>query len=249
MTSGRWLERFSSAKIAILLFFAIALCVGALPSYLRGHLPSTSAIDPVQLKSINAIVDNGLTIDGWDNTEVTTLKLGSYTWLQQTLQGKEATPYAQRQVLLFAHPQKSPSGTSSLPQTEWSDIEGVISRQGQAKLDSWDWLSFAAMPDGTGGEPAGSIHARFYRVITARQTYAAVAWYDWYEGGHYSGARWFLADLQAQVAGTRRPWAAVVVLIPIEVRGNIEESRELAMELAQSVHVALGDAGLATAAP
>jgi cyanoexosortase B-associated protein len=107
------------------------------------------------------------------------------------------------------------------------------------------------MPDGTEGAEgrAENIHTRFYRVVTAQQTYAAVAWYDWYEGGHYSGARWFLADLQAQIAGTRRPWVAVVVLIPIEVRGNIEESRELAMELAQSVHFALGDAGLAEAAP
>ncbi len=251
MTSGRWLERFSSAKIAILLFFTIALCVGALPSYLRGHLPSASVIDHVQLKSINAIVDDGLTLEGWNNTEVTTLKLGSYTWLQQTIQGEDATPYAQRPALFFVHPQKSPTGTSSLPQTEWSDIEGVISRQGSAKLDSWDWLSFEAVPDATDSPKtrAGMIHARFYRVVTSQQTYAAVAWYDWYEGGHYSGARWFLADLRAQIAGTRQPWVAVALLIPIEVRGNIEESRKLATDLAQTIHVALGDAGLADAAP
>jgi cyanoexosortase B-associated protein len=251
MTSGRWQDRFSSAKIAILLFFAIVLCVGALPSYLQGQLPSASTIGNAQLQAINAIMDDGLTLEGWDNKEVTTLELGSYTWLQQTIQGQDATPNAQRQALLFVHPQKSPSGTSSLPQTEWSDIEGVLSRQGMAKLDAWSWLSFPAVPRTSDGAKTGSemIHARFYRVVTSPQTYATVAWYDWSEGGHYSGARWFLADLRAQIAGTRRPWAAVTFLIPIEARGNIEESRDFATDLAQTIHIALGDAGLAEAAP
>lgn len=252
MTSGRWLERFSSAKIAILLFFVIALFVGALPSYLRGNLPSASVIDNAQLKAINAIVEDGLTLEGWENNEVTNMELGSYTWLQQTIQGKEATPYAQRQALLFVHPQKAPSGTSSLPQTEWSDIEGVLGRQGNAKLDSWGWLSFPVVPEVTDDSSESSnelIHARFYRAVTPQQTYAATAWYDWSKGGNYSVARWFLADLRAQIAGTRRPWAAVVLLIPIEVRGSIEASRELATDLAQTIHIALGDAGLADAAP
>jgi cyanoexosortase B-associated protein len=251
MTSSRWLERLSSAKIAILLFFAIALLVGALPSYLQGRLPSASTIGEVQLKSIKAILTDGLTIDGWQNLNITELELGSYTWLQQTVRGEETTPYAQREALLFVHPQQSPSGTSSLPQTEWSDIEGVLSRQGHTKLDSWQWLSFGAASDATTSPKvkAGTIHARFYRIVTPQQTYAAVSWYDWSEGGHYSGAHWFMADLWAQIAGTRQPWAAVALLIPIEVRGEIAESRELATSLARSIHVALLDAGLAEASP
>jgi cyanoexosortase B-associated protein len=119
------------------------------------------------------------------------------------------------------------------------------------KLDAWNWLSFPAVPRTSDGSKADSdlIHARFYRVVTPQQTYATVAWYDWSEGGHYSGAHWFLADLRAQIAGTRRPWAAVTLLMPIEARGNIEASRDLATNLAQTIHIALGDAGLAEAAP
>ena len=253
MTSSRWLERLSSAKIAILLFFAIALLVGALPSYLQGRLPSASTIGEVHLRSLKAIPTQGVTIDGWLNLNTTPLILGSYTWLQQTIRGKDNTPYAQREALLFVHPQQSPTGTSSLPQTEWSDIEGIMSRQGDTKLDSWRWLSFDAVSATKAGQrpnvKAGTIKARFYRVVTPPQTYAAAAWYDWSEGGHYSGAHWFMADLWAQIAGTRQPWAAAVVLLPIEVRGDIEASREVMTSLAKSVHTALLQAGLAEAAP
>ncbi|MGD1904012.1 MAG: cyanoexosortase B system-associated protein [Geitlerinemataceae cyanobacterium] len=248
MTSGRLPKWLTSAQAAIALFFAIALVVGALPPYFQGKLPTDSTIQEVQLKTLKSIVQDGLEIENWSVVDASQLTLGPYEWLQQVVRADPETPHAEREALLLIHPQKSATGTSSLPQTEWSDIEGLLGGQGDLELDNWNWMEFPVL-DADGQESGGTVNARFFRTWTPAQTYATTAWYAWPNGGHYSGARWFLTDLGAQLSGTRQPWAAVAVLVPIEVRGDIEGAREVATDLAQAIHTALRQSGLVEAIP
>jgi len=259
MVSSRLFNQFQPIQWAILLFLVVMIGLGALPAYFKGHVPGDHPIAKTNMKPLETLAQQGLTIDGWEELEQSTLNLGSAPWSHQTFKATGDTPATQnlksKVAVLFLHPQSEPEGTAAQPQAEWSDFESnLLGNQGGVKLDQWRWLKFKVNDDhpnsaattntdqttaeATEAKPY-TVEARFFRAWTPEQTYAIAAWYAWSDGGSYDLDDWFWADLTAQFRRQRQPWAAVVVLVPIETWGDIEPTRDAILALAQTTQQTL----------
>ena len=242
-----------SAQIMVLVLMVLLLIVGALPGYLRGSW-SWSDLPPVQtISQLKTIQAEGLNLSNWNTLEHRQLNLSQKQWVVQTLQQGDQT------AILMVLPQIY---YKDHPQVEWMDMNGFQSW----KTDNHRSVTVEVDSPHPETDALIDIKTRFFRSLTPatnnlltwlwsscpsdqlcdiyqpqrrRQTYAVMQWYGWPDGGSPSPGRWFFADRWAQLSGQRAPWAAVMLLIPIEPLGNIESVETTAISLAEDVQTAL----------
>ncbi len=224
----KFLQNYSLARVALLLFMLVLFAVGAVPSYFSGKWAWVSPPNLVNLNEIRELTKTGLTLSGWETSAPQIVKIGGRNWVQQNIQ--EGDRFVGGLLLL------NQTGPMHQPQVEWMDIDGFW----RWKTDSERSLTFEVNPESSpNGDQGVQVKARLLRGWTTAQTYAIAQWYGWPTGGNPAPFSWFWRDRLAQLQGNRLPWVAVNIIIPIEPFGDIESVRPLIESLSQTIQQAL----------
>lgn len=216
--------------LAAIFVLAIAL-TQALPHYFTGAWAWTHPPQVKQLEQLQALQKQGLTVPDWQPLSQEAMRLGGHRWsVQQFVAPTPQLPTTDMTVVLMLRPQLE---NTDQPQIDWVNIGSEFGWT----ADSDRWIEFSA--------PAPSGHstlvqARFLRYWDHSQTYAAVQWYAWSNGGSANSSRWFWVDQVSQWRDRQRmPWVAVSLLIPIEPLGELDATRAIAQSLGQTVQSTL----------
>ncbi|MBR8827268.1 MAG: cyanoexosortase B system-associated protein [Gomphosphaeria aponina SAG 52.96 = DSM 107014] len=207
----------SIAAIALLILLT---AIGAIPGYISGNWSWANLPPVTNLSQIRNLRQTGLTLPNSKTVGQKKIALGAHQWLAQIIQKSGEKP-----VILLLQTQDD---HREQPEVEWMDINGFE----RWKTDSYRQLNFPV-------DREYKVKARFFRAWNQRQTFAVVQWYATPQGGNYSPAWWFWADQLAQLRGTRVPWIAVCLQIPMEPLGDLNVATPKAKALAQEVQTAL----------
>ena len=216
--------------LAAIFVLAIAL-TQALPHYLTGEWAWTHPPHVKQLEQLQALQKQGLRVPTWQPLSQEVMRLGGHRWsVQQLVAPTLQLPTADMTVVLMLRPQLE---NTDQPQIDWVNIGSEFGWT----ADSDRWIEFSApAPSGR----STLVQARFLRYWDHSQTYAAVQWYAWSNGGSANASRWFWADQVSQWRDRQRmPWVAVNLLIPIEPLGELDATRAIAQSLGQTVQSTL----------
>ncbi|MEM9904169.1 MAG: cyanoexosortase B system-associated protein [Cyanobacteria bacterium P01_D01_bin.44] len=214
-------------KSLIVAILAILVAVNALPRYFSGQWPWSPAPSVPQIEALRNIRKAGLAIPGWQQVVQETATFGGDTWSVQQF----ASQPAGAPVVLLLRPQAQ---ASDQPEVEWLDLKGAQ----KWTMDSSQRMKIEKAA--TADTSAYQLQANFLRVWNSQQTYAALQWYAWPQGGHPSPSRWFWGDQKAQLQSHQRlPWVAATLLVPIAPLGDSEAARPMIQSLGQQVQTAL----------
>lgn len=249
-------KQFQLPRVVVVLLLLIVLAVGAVPSYLSGHWSWAHPPKISAYKELRSLKKTGLSLPSWQTLNHQQISIGGHKWVAQTLRQQSSAASSVNstpQAILLLLPQ---AGEKSQPEVEWMDINGFQRWQ----TDSLQQIRFnttvenpADAPSPTksqnNAQPQVAVTAQFLRGWTLEQTFAAVQWYAWPNGGSPIPSHWFWADRWAQWHRSRQPWVAVCILLPIEPLGDIASIKPLATDLAQTVQSALLDGPLTSSSP
>jgi cyanoexosortase B-associated protein len=208
--------------------------MGGMPGYFTGRWEWKQPPPVTTLKELKKIRKTGLTIPGWETVQQSEQPVGEHKWSLQIL--KQAN--SQTQVILLLLPQNGPKDQ---PEVEWTEINGW----GKLRWGKWDLAQNRSLEfqvkqsQNSSANSEVPVKARFFRVSTQQDTFAALQWYAFRNGGDPSPLRWFITDQLAQWQKHRTPWVAVSVLIPMEPLGDVETTRTLAQSLGEAVQSTL----------
>ncbi|HEY9837409.1 MAG TPA: cyanoexosortase B system-associated protein, partial [Vampirovibrionales bacterium] len=82
----KFLQNYSLARVALLLFMLVLFAVGAVPSYFSGKWAWVSPPNLVNLNEIRELTKTGLTLSGWETSAPQIVKIGGRNWVQQNIQ-------------------------------------------------------------------------------------------------------------------------------------------------------------------
>ncbi|MEO0456284.1 MAG: cyanoexosortase B system-associated protein [Cyanobacteria bacterium P01_A01_bin.114] len=214
---------FKGLIVAVL---AILVAANALPRYVSGQWPWSPPPSVPQIKVLRTIRETGLAIPGWQQSFHEAISFGGDKWSVQQLSPPTGEP-----MVLLLRPQVQ---STDQPEVEWLDLKGAQ----KWKIDSL--RSLAIDIPATDDAPAYRLPVNFLRAWNTQQTYAALQWYAWPQGGHPSPSRWFWGDQKAQLQHHQRlPWVAVSLMVPIPPLGDIEDAQDVIQPLGQQVQNAL----------
>jgi cyanoexosortase B-associated protein len=230
---SKFLKEKQWTYVAVLLLLLLLLVIGGVPGYLTGRWQWKQPPPVVNLKELKQIRKAGLTLSGWQTVEQTEQSIGEHKWSLQILKKADS----QTQAILLLLPQNGPMDQ---PEVEWTEVNGW----GKSRWGQWDIAQYRSAKLTIKYPAAGSnietrVKARFFRVSTQQETFAALQWYALPDGGDTSPIHWFLADQIAQWHKRRTPWVAVSILIPIEPLGQVETAWPLAQSLGETVQATL----------
>ncbi|MCC5638596.1 cyanoexosortase B system-associated protein [Nostoc sp. CHAB 5844] len=220
--------------IVALVLLLLLLAMGGVPGYFTGRWEWKQPLPVTTLKELRKIRKTGLIIPGWQTVQQTEQQVGEHKWSLQIL--KQAS--SQTQVILLLLPQNGPKDQ---PEVEWTEINGW----GKQRWGKWDIAQNRSVEfqvkqsQNSISNPEVPVKARFFRVSTQQDTFAALQWYAFRNGGDSLPLRWFFTDQLAQWQKRRIPWVAVSILIPMETLGNVETTRSLARSLGEAVQTTL----------
>ncbi|MBT9313300.1 cyanoexosortase B system-associated protein [Leptothoe kymatousa] len=206
-------------KWLVVAILALIITVVALPQYFSAQWPWQSPPDVEQIRDIRALKENGLALEGWSQEFQQKIQLGGDQWsVQQLNRLGEATP---QQMVLFLKPQ---GVSTDQPEVEWIDLQGAqkwqTSNQRRLRVDN--------------------LMLNTFRAWNAAQTFAVAQWYATPQNGHPAPYHWFWRDQQYQWSrGSRLPWVAVSVLIPMPPLGEMAPVYEDLEQLSQQVQASL----------
>ncbi|MEM8639648.1 MAG: cyanoexosortase B system-associated protein [Cyanobacteria bacterium P01_G01_bin.54] len=213
------------SRLAIVLILAVSLLLGAIVAW--PVAPSwRSPLDVPQLSALREVRKQGLDLPDDRTNQVLPLRIGGHKWVAQDLlpkQGKEP-------AALLVRPQADPKDK---PYVDWSDLNGFFDWQ----QDAVQTLT-VSLP-----ESKSPVIARWFiardpqdtQVVHFPQRVAVAQWYAFREGGHPTVFQWFWRDQLAQLRGSREPWVAVSVRLPVKPDITLEETAETMTELVQVV--------------
>ncbi|MGF1567552.1 MAG: cyanoexosortase B system-associated protein [Nodosilinea sp.] len=207
-------------KLGLSLVLAMLVAVMIVPAALTGQWPWVASPQVAQIKPLQMLLKQGLTLPGWVQTSHQVISLNQQDWsLGEYTAEPSLTPAIDRIALLLL-PQP---WHSNQPQVEWLDITGAQRWQIEARQR----LTIA---DGAG--VVAPFQARFFRGQSDHQTFAVLQWYAWPTGGHPSPSHWFWANQGSQLTThTLTPWVAVSLLLPVEPLADISAYQPLVTEL------------------
>ena len=233
MSQLKALDKTPFTRSLLLLLLLLLLSGVTIPSYMKGKWQWKEPPSVPGLKKLQELQGKGIKIPEWETQDQVMMNAGGNKWLLNNLKQGD------REVLFLLRSQR---GEKEQPQVEWMDINGTWRWEVDANVGS----EFVVGELGTGNSELGTrnrgeilVKARYFRGITRQQTYAVMQWYAFPDGGHPSPGHWFWRDRLYQLSGTRQPWVAVCLIIPIEPYGDIEKTRPLAEDLAKKVQAAL----------
>jgi cyanoexosortase B-associated protein len=225
--------------VAVLVLLLILLVVGGVPGYLTGRWQWKQPPSVTNLSQLREIRKTGITLPGWQTVEQAEQQVSTGRWSIQILQKVDSPSRA----ILLLHPQNGPMDQ---PEVEWTDINSW----GKLRWGRWDTAQSRSAeftvkrPSQSGKNNEAKVTARFFRVVTAQETFAVLQWYATPNGGNPSPWRWFLADQLAQWQRNRVPWVSVSIMMPMEPLGQVETTWPLAQSLGETVQATLMDGPL-----
>ncbi|MFZ4665701.1 MAG: cyanoexosortase B system-associated protein [Prochlorotrichaceae cyanobacterium] len=214
-----------------LFLLLLLLGFGAIPHYLSGHGLGSTVPKVEGLKKLQAISQNGLPIPGWDTKKQQLVKVGGKKWSQQVITQTTIDPSVKPlEAIVWLRGQNGPNDR---PQVEWTDLQG-----------EYHWRENPVQTLGL--KTQFVTEARWLRTWWKTKneqifTFAALQWYAWPDGGHWSSNMWFWQDWLARLAGQREPWIAISLLVPMEPLGELDSAQPQMMALAEAVQVALDE--------
>lgn len=245
-------------RLLLVGFLLLLFVAGAIPGYLSGKWEWMQPPSVHRLTEIKQIQERGVELSDWETLQGKKLLISGQKWFRQDVRR------SQRDAEGVSHDGQSATivfmvqnGPMDRPQVEWTDINGYwrwksdserqleftvtaqdIARSHSGAVEGENQFSQNENQNGNRDETR-SVTARFFRTWTPSQTYAAIQWYAWPEGGSPNPSDWFWRDLGAQVRGDRVPWVAVSAILPIEPLGDLERSRADAEALGKDIQAAL----------
>ncbi len=261
-TRRAWMMRLLGA-----IFLLAIATILILPNYVTGNwVWAHPPLVPYQ-SQLNALIDDGLTLPGWQILEQSPATISGHGWSVQAIipnstadlpevlaegssEAVSITPNTPVVVLL--RPQ---TWHRDMPQVEWMDLNGTQNWN----VDQQTTLTFTVTPEMGTPELAPSsdggdtdavrqynsqhpihVRTRFFRGWSRQQTYAVMQWYAWPTGGSPAASQWFWADQKTQLSDRHRmPWVAVSLLVPIKPLGDRQSARGTAQALAQTIQTTL----------
>ncbi|MDJ0675092.1 MAG: cyanoexosortase B system-associated protein [Calothrix sp. MO_167.B42] len=228
MTSSNLFKKNYFSQVAVLLLLLSLLIVGTFPGYFQGKWQWQEPPPVSKLKELKSLRQTGLTIRGWQTVEQQEKTIDKQKWSLQVVKKQGG----KTQAIIMLLPQNGPRNQ---PQVEWTTINGF-----------WDWdiaqyrlAKLSVQPSSDLDEQKNQFQARFFRGSTDRQTFAALQWYAWQNGGHPSPLQWFIVDQKAQWQRQRAAWVAVSIILPMEPLGQVEKYWHEMETLGQQVQTAL----------
>ncbi|MEO0869375.1 MAG: cyanoexosortase B system-associated protein [Cyanobacteria bacterium J06642_11] len=206
-------------KWSIVAVLAVVIAAISIPQYLSAQWPWQSPPEVAQLREIRALRDTGLTLEGWTEDFQQKIPIGGDQWSVQQLTNTDATDAMQ--MVLFLKPQ----GTSKdQPEVEWIDLQGA---------QKWKTSHQRRLQ-------VGDLTLGTFRAWTENQTFAVAQWYAMPQTGHPAPYDWFWRDQGYQWSrGSRMPWVAVSVLLPMPPLGDIAPVYPELEQLSQLVQASL----------
>lgn len=239
------ITRKKTVTLIVIAALAVFIAVSALPRYVSSWPWATPLKVPNQ-SELQAIRDQGLSLEGWQTDEQVRTKIGGDAWSIQQLSPlvdkADSTP-----IFLLLRPQV---WEADQPEVEWLDLKGSQRWQTDSHkklglnvaIDTISDPSASLQDDTNSQNDTNSVRITtdFFRAWSQDQTYAVLQWYAWPTGGSPSPAGWFWADQQLQWRQRKRmPWVAVSLWLPIAPLGEISSHESLATALADSVQETL----------
>lgn len=216
----------SITQIILILLLLIPLVWGAMPGYLQGGNWSWSRLPRVpHLQDIKSFLNTGLELPDWKIVQQKQIRVGGQIWSAQVMESVKLEQ--SKPVMLMLSPQ---SYYLDKPEVEWMDLNGLE----RWKTDSYRQLQFQDESNSN-----SQVKARFFRAWNPRQTFAVVQWYAFPNGGHYASGSWFWRDRVAQLRGSRVPWVATCLKIPLEPLGELNLAQPIAESLARQIQANL----------
>ncbi|MEM6253879.1 MAG: cyanoexosortase B system-associated protein [Cyanobacteria bacterium P01_D01_bin.156] len=208
--------RFQWLVIAVL---ALVIAAVALPQYLSAQWPWHSPPNVAQIRTIRALKNSGLSLEGWSADFQQKVQIGGDEWsVQQLTQVNTTTP---QQIVLFLKPQGE---SKAQPEVEWIDLEGAqkwqTSDQRRIHIDD--------------------LKIDTFRAWNENQTFAVAQWYAMPQSGHPAPYHWFWKDQGYQWSrDSRLPWIAVSLLLPMQPLGDINPLYPELENLSQQIQASL----------
>lgn len=235
-------------RVVVLLLFLFLIGFGAVPHYLAGQWSGSNPPRVQGLKTLQSFVKGELEVPGWASVEEGAVRIGELEWFQYVMDA-------------VSSPDKVPAPTSPLKATE-KPLEAIVLLRGQKghrDRPQVEWTDLRGdrrwTEDSLSTLQVGNTTARWFRAWWAMEsgtirTAAVVQWYGWPSlkqpaepwSGHWSSNAWFWQDWTTQWQGHKKPWIAVVVIIPIEPLGDITVVEPEARSLVENIQTALGSA-------
>lgn len=206
-------------KWLVVAVLAVMITAIAIPQYLSAQWPWQSPPAVAQIREIRALKDTGLALEGWSEEFQQKVPIGGDQWsVQQLTQTNDAEP---TQMVLFLKPQ---GASKDQPEVEWIDLQGA---------QKWQTSHQRRLQ-------AGDVSFDTFRAWTANQTFAVAQWYAMPQSGNSAPYYWFWKDQGYQWRrGSRLPWVAVSILLPMPPLGDITPVYPELEHLSQQVQAAL----------
>ncbi len=234
LSLSKFLHKKQLSHVAVLLLLLLLLLIGGVPGYLTGKWQWKQPPPVTSLKELKQIRTTGLTLPGWQTVDQAEQLVGEQKWSLQILKQEGS----QAQAILLLLPQNGPMDQ---PEVEWTEINSW----GRSRWGKWDIAQSRSaeftvkQPPTLKSKAEVKVEARFFRVSTTQETFAALQWYALPNGGNTLPIRWFLVDQLAQWHKHRAPWVAVNILIPMEPLGQVETTWPLAQSLGETIQATL----------
>jgi|GEM_PF-3001740 hypothetical protein len=244
-------RRQDMVRIAVLLLLLFMIVVGAVPHYLKGQWSGSKPPKVEGLKTLQSFVQGELQLPGWEAAPGHKIKIGELEWFQHVLHSGSSAPTSAptseaisaptsgaseetvSEAIVLLRGQKWPKDR---PQVEWTDLKG----DQRWKEDKISTLQ------------VGTTTPRWFRAWWKMEsgtilTMAVAQWYAWPSqsesaqawSGHWSSNVWFWQDWENQWKQHKKPWLAVVVMIPMEPLGDITTVEPQARSLVEGIQATL----------
>lgn len=202
------------------------VAIAALPHYVSGQWPWSTAMPVPQLDALRSLTTTPLALPGWETTASQEVSIGGSSWNLAEYRPASPTDNADAGFAVLLRPQ---TGPKKQPEVEWVDLRGS---QGW-RVSHGQTVRFTVASEQGEAVP---VSARYFRGLSDSSTLAVMQWYAWPTGGNVAPGRWFWADQRRQLQQRERmPWVAVSVLMPIEPVGDIGPHRSEMVAIAQAV--------------
>lgn len=209
-------------RLALVGILALLVSITALPAYLTGQWPWVNPPQVPQIKALQALAQDGLTLPGWTLDTHQVVSINGKHWSINELASPprdQATDWPPR-ILVLVYPQ--PWHTNQ-PEVEWMDLQSTQHWQINDRRD----LTFEA-PAAAGASSPSRVTGQIFQATNPQQSFVGLQWYAWPGGGHVSASHWFWVNQRSQwLHKTLTPWIAVSLLVPISPHADMEVDRPL----------------------
>ena len=213
-------------KVGLVMLLSFLAIVTVVPTASHGQWPWMPASQPPLVEPFRQL-QQGLPLPGWTILRQRELSLNQQTWFlfeyarPVLLLGDASAPQSGATLIVFMRPQRLPN---EQPGVEWLDINSARNLSASSDL--------SVVITTTGKAYPGNATAQLVRTHNQKQTFAALQWYAWPQGGHPNPGIWFWQNQWSQFKHRNpTPWIAVAAFMVMDPLVDLADYRPLAVEV------------------